>query len=142
MSASVEIQGLSLPYSQLGETIDQSNSLASAVLAYLSRQELTRMPSTEEVAALLNISASHLRHVLKQETGLSFSRHVRTLRLRRARQLLQETCMTVKQVMIAVGISDHSHFAKDYKEEFGESPTQTRWLGLAVGKQPRTCATK
>jgi AraC-like DNA-binding protein len=140
MSLSVKIPSLAVPCAQAAT--ETPNSLASAVLSHLSGQEPSHMPTVHSLAAIFNISASHLRHVLKQQTGLSFSRHVRILRLRRARQLLQDTCMTVKQVMVEVGMSDHSHFAKDYKKEFGESPTQTRWLALATGKQARTCATK
>jgi AraC-like DNA-binding protein len=34
--------------------------------------------------------------------------------------------LSVKQVMVKVGLADHSHFARDYKREFGESPSETR----------------
>ena len=53
-------------------------------------------------------------------------RYLKHARLDRARQLLQETQLAVKQVSIEVGIFDHSHFARDYKKEFGESPSDTR----------------
>ena|SRR5215472_8608949 len=104
------------------------------LLDHLSRQEPARMPSIGMLAASFNMSPSHLRHIVKQHTGMSFGRYVRTLRLRRARQLLQETFWSVKQVMLEVGVCDHSHFAKDYKKEFGESPTQTRCNAIASGK--------
>jgi AraC-like DNA-binding protein len=112
----------------------QPDSRISAILHYLSTQDPTTMPDLNAVAATLNISASHLRHAIKTQTGISFRRHVKSLRMGRARQLLQDTCLTVKEVMIGVGMSDHSHFAKDYKKEFGESPTETRWKALANNK--------
>ena len=112
----------------------RNDFLVTQLLDHLSRQEPARMPSIGALAASFNMSTSHLRHIVKQRTGVSFSRHVRTLRLRRARQLLQETLWSVKQVMLEVGVSDHSHFAKDYKKEFGESPTQTRCNAIAAGR--------
>lgn len=104
----------------------QLTPLVSSVLDYLSRQEVASIPDLRTIASLMNISPSHLCHLFKAHTGVPFSRYVKSVRMRRARKLLQETCMTVKQVMLEVGISDHSHFSKDYKRAFGESPTETR----------------
>lgn len=79
---------------------------------------------------------------IKQQTGISFTRQIKRLRLRRAQLLLRETCWNVKEVMNQVGLSDHSHFAKDYKKEFGESPTETRCKAIAVGKKLTPCQEK
>lgn len=121
----------------------RNDFLVSLLLDHLSKQELARMPSIDSLAATLNMSPSYLRHIVKQRTGVSFTRYVKGLRLRRARKLLQETFWSVKQVMLEVGVSDHSHFAKDYKKEFGESPTQTRCNAIVSGKKINaTWATK
>jgi AraC-like DNA-binding protein len=29
--------------------------------------------------------------------------------------------------MAQVGLDDHSHFSRDYKKQFGESPSETQW---------------
>lgn len=139
MSVSVEIPILSTHREQSDALDKRADSIVSVLLNHLSQQAPAHMPTLESVAESLNLSPGYLRHIIKQQTGTSFSRHIKTLRMRRARQLLQETCWTVKQVMIEVGISDHSHFAKDYKKEFGESPTQTRCKALAVRKKIVPC---
>jgi hypothetical protein len=41
--------------------------------------------------------------------------------LRKAKELLETTFLSVKEVIAAVGISDLSHFVRDYKERYGES---------------------
>lgn len=130
----VESANWNLREKEPGAGEGRNDFLVTLLLDHLSRQEPARMPSIDTLAASLNMSPSHLRHIVKQRTGVSFRRYVRTLRLRRARQLLQETFWIVKQVMLEVGVSDHSHFAKDYKNEFGESPTQTRYNAIASGK--------
>ncbi|HEV2986891.1 MAG TPA: helix-turn-helix transcriptional regulator [Candidatus Angelobacter sp.] len=98
----------------------------SAVLSHFVEQNLAKVPGIASIATSLNISASRLRRIFKQKTGVSFGRYIKTVRLQRARKLLQETRLSVKQVRIEVGLFDHSHFARDYKKEFGESPSETR----------------
>ena len=129
----------SLRQIESGTVESRTDLLVAMLLDHLSGQELARMPTINSLAASLNMSTSHLRHIVKQKTGVSFSRYVKKLRLCRARRLLQETFWSVKQVMLEVGVSDHSHFAKDYKKEFGESPTQTRLNAMAAGKKIALC---
>jgi AraC-like DNA-binding protein len=97
-----------------------------AALDHLSRHDLSGAPHLNYLALSVNMSPSGFRQLFKAQTGVPFSRYIKILRLFRARRLLQETHLTVKQAMIAVGLFDHSHFAKDYKKEFGESPSTTR----------------
>jgi len=52
---------------------------------------------------------------------------IREQRLIRARQLLQQdVTLSVKEVMVAVGLNDPSHFSHAYQRKFGVSPTADR----------------
>jgi transcriptional regulator GlxA family with amidase domain len=79
-----------------------------------------------DIAAALNISSSHLRHLFKKEVGVSPAQYVKLLRLQRAKGLLTTTFLSVKEVMFQVGLADLSHFVRNYKIAFGETPSQTR----------------
>lgn len=105
---------------------NQDERRVSAVFSHLAEQSLAHVSSLKSMAESLNISTSRLRRIFKQKTGIPFGKYLKTMRLRKARQLLQETNLSVKQVRIEVGLFDHSHFARDYKKQFGESPTGTR----------------
>lgn len=98
----------------------------STVLSHLAQQSLAHVSSLKSMAESFSISSSRLRRIFKQKTGIPFGKYLKIVRLRKARQLLQETNLSVKQVRIEVGLFDHSHFARDYKKQFGESPTGTR----------------
>jgi AraC family transcriptional regulator, transcriptional activator for feuABC-ybbA operon len=86
------------------------------------RQEL----GISEIAGRLHLSNSHFRHLFKNQTGMSPSRYVKVLRLQRAKELLESTFLSVKEVMSEAGFSDLSHFVRDYKSQYGQSPLQTR----------------
>lgn len=103
-----------------------SGAVVAIILSSFVTDDLARVPSINSLATSLNLSPSHLRHIIKQRTGRSFRAHLKAARLNRASQLLLKARLTVKQAMFAVGMSDHSHFARDYKKHIGESPSQTR----------------
>ena len=105
---------------------NQNERRVSAVLSLLAEQDLAQVSSIKAIAESLSISASRLRRIFKHKTGIPFGKYLKIARLRKARQLLQETSLSVKEIRIEVGLFDHSHFARDYKRQFGESPTATR----------------
>lgn len=126
MSATRKIPNLSFPQRGLLAITKQTDQRVSAVLDYLSIQELAQIPSVDSIAISINLSLSRLRSIFKEQTGMSIACYLKQLRLQRANTLLQQSFLTVKQVMAQVGLDDHSHFSRDYKKQFGESPSQTR----------------
>jgi transcriptional regulator GlxA family with amidase domain len=83
-------------------------------------------PSVEELARAVNLSPAHLTRLFRRETGRSPARFGRDLRLDHARQLLQTSFLTVKQIMAASGWNDPSHFCREFKRRHGQSPLAFR----------------
>jgi AraC family transcriptional regulator of arabinose operon len=78
------------------------------------------------LAAHVQLSASRFSHLFTAEVGCSPSQYVRTLRFERARALLVDSTLTIRQVMTASGFRDPSHFAKDFRLRFGVAPREFR----------------
>jgi transcriptional regulator GlxA family with amidase domain len=79
-----------------------------------------------DLAAQVNLSSSRFSHLFRTECGSAPGAYLRARRLDRAHALLVDTTLSVKQVMSSVGVSDPSHFVRDFKRRFGESPTVLR----------------
>lgn len=79
-----------------------------------------------DVAADLNLSSSRFRHLFRQELGLSPKHYLKLKRLIRARKLLETSFLRIKEVAASVGSNDVSHFVRDYKAFYGQTPSQTR----------------
>ena len=94
----------------------------------LIEDDVRRTPSLTDLASELHLSNSRLSHLFKAETGCSLTQYLRLLRVRKARVLLENTFLSVKETMIAVGITDPSHFVRDFKRASGCTPSQYRKL--------------
>jgi AraC-like DNA-binding protein len=89
---------------------------------------LNRKHNLKELAELVNLSPSRLCYKFKAETGTSLARYQKSLKLEKAKELLETTCLRVKEIMVRVGIEDESHFVRDFKKIFNVTPTQHRML--------------
>jgi AraC family transcriptional regulator len=78
------------------------------------------------LAAYVNLSPSRLRHLFKEETGLTPAQYLKRLRLERAKELLEGSFLRLKEVMPLVGIKDESHFVRDFKKAHGLPPRRYR----------------
>jgi DNA-binding response OmpR family regulator len=67
-------------------------------------------------------SKRQLLRKLKAVAGCTPKAFIRTLRLKRAAQLLKESSMTVSEITYAVGFCDLKHFRTLFKEQFGVLP--------------------
>src|SRR6185503_6173708 len=79
-----------------------------------------------DLSQSVNLSSSRFRHLFKTETGQTLSQYLKGVRIDRARLLLSTTFLSVKEIMHHVGVASYSHFARDFRDACGESPSQYR----------------
>ncbi len=72
----------------------------------------------------MSMSRSQLHLKIKALTNRSTSIFIRTIRLHKAKELLQKGELNVTQVAHEVGIESLSYFSRIFSEEFGVSPQQ------------------
>lgn len=70
------------------------------------------------------ISRPQLYRKIKSLVGLSPIQFIRSIRLKRAAQILEQDNSSVSHVMYSIGINNLSYFSKIFKEEFGCLPKQ------------------
>ena len=96
---------------------------------------LEREQSLEELARSVNLSASRLRHLFKEEMGVSLAQYLKTQRLEKAKHLLETTFLNLKEVMHRAGFTDRSHFMRDFRKAYGQPPLQYRAEHLRAQQQ-------
>ncbi len=80
--------------------------------------------SVEELARNLNLSRVSLYKKLLTLTGKTPVDCIRTVRLKRAVQLLEKSKLSIANVAYEVGFNNAAYFAKVFREEFGMLPSE------------------
>ncbi len=86
--------------------------------------------SVEQLASALFMSRMQLYRKLKALTGKSPNTIIRTIRLKRAAQLLETGQYNVSDVTYLVGYNDLKTFREQFKKEFGVSPSEYEGSGV------------
>lgn len=90
------------------------------------KDNLQRDLLLDGMAQNVNLSSSRFRYLFKAETGATPARYFKSLRMEKAKELIETTFLNMKEIMRKVGIKDKSQFARDFKNVYGSSPTEYR----------------
>jgi AraC-like DNA-binding protein len=86
------------------------------------RNEPNHQWKITELALMVDLSTSHLGHLFKIKTGGSLGQYLKSAQMCRAKELLRQRTLSVKEVMFKAGFASRSHFSKDFKLKYGVSP--------------------
>ncbi len=90
------------------------------------REDVRGELSLSEFAQSVNLSVWRLCHIFKTDVGMPPMRYLRLLRMERAKDLLESSFLSVKEIAFRVGLNDESHFVRDFKSTYGSSPALYR----------------
>jgi AraC-like DNA-binding protein len=102
------------------------NRVARRVLDLIDREHANETFSLQEAANQLRLSLSHTSRLVKEETGDTFTVHLRRRRVRAAQGFLQNTPLTMKEIAIAAGFGDASTFSRQFRQAVGITPSAYR----------------
>lgn len=79
---------------------------------------------SDEFSREMGMSRSKLHRKLKALTSMPASEFIRTIRIKRAAQLIKSSQLSVSEISVLVGFSSHAYFTKCFKSIFGKAPTE------------------
>ncbi|MBO6158730.1 MAG: AraC family transcriptional regulator [Firmicutes bacterium] len=85
--------------------------------------------SMEQLAQEAHLSESRFRALFKEQTGVSPKEYLTSLRISRARMLLEQTGQSLGEIAAAVGYPDQLYFSRIFRERVGISPSEYRRVG-------------
>ena len=71
---------------------------------------------------------AYLSRLFKKETGESVTEHLTLLRIEKAKKLLKDDSLRLRDVAMAVGFNDVSYFSNTFKKIAGTPPTEFRMI--------------
>jgi len=94
--------------------------LISIIELHLTNPDL----DVDFICVQIGMSRTSLYTKIKNITGQSINDFIRTIRLKKAVQLMTHEDIPLIEVMYCVGIQTQSYFTKAFKKEFGKTPSQ------------------
>ncbi len=85
-----------------------------------------RCPSLAELSALAGVSLRHLTRSFKESTGMTVYAYIEQVRFEKARALLADTDLLVKDIAYRLGFSCASSLSVAFRKLAGESPQDYR----------------
>jgi AraC family transcriptional regulator, L-rhamnose operon regulatory protein RhaS len=100
------------------------NSLTIAVLKQI--EESYNTVSLTQLAQKNNQPISRLSRLIKQNTGYTYKELLQRKRFAKATQLLNNTRLSIQDIIVAVGYNNTSYFYRSFREIYGMSPNAYR----------------
>ena len=72
------------------------------------------------------MSKEHLSRLFRREFGVTVHDYITTLRMERARYLITEKRLEIKEAALLTGYSELAYFYRVFKKHFGITPGQVR----------------
>ncbi|WP_256807974.1 MULTISPECIES: AraC family transcriptional regulator [unclassified Bradyrhizobium] len=104
---------------------DERNFKIFQDIRALLSDDLSQPIYSEEIARKLGLSVRTLHDVVRRYRGMSLHRYLRLRRLWLVRRRLLAGADSVKAVALAFGFWHLSDFSGSYRDQFGETPSQT-----------------
>ena len=84
------------------------------------------LPTLDELASLTGISRTYFSYLFKEVMGIKLQRYLAEARLNKARDLLSNIDLKIKEIAFEAGFSDPNYFCRTFKKKTGLSPTDWR----------------
>lgn len=106
-----------------GKREETSSSIIDKAKEYIQKQYHKDI-SLDDVSKEVNISPYYFSKLFKEETGENFIEYLTNVRINSAKELLNHTDMSMKEICGRIGYSDPNYFSRIFKKNIGVSPTE------------------
>ena len=90
------------------------------------RKHYTSELSMQDVAKAMNYSEAYFCKLFKQCFKVNFSAWLNEFRVEKAKEMLQQSRMSIREISLACGYTDANYFARVFKRVTGMTPSEYR----------------
>lgn len=119
---------LSTAQNKLYEEMDNAAQKIESAKVVM-QENIFKEIDAEVLSAKLGLSYSWFRKVFKEYTGYSPAKYFQELKLRKAKQLLIESELSVKEICYQLNYTSAEHFFTVFKKQTGYTPMEYRNIG-------------
>lgn len=105
-------------------TRDHGAVSITAIIDYLNTNY--RTVTLSEAAEHFGFSQPHFSTLIKESTGQTFLKIIKSIKLNQACRALKETNLSISAICEVVGYENPEHFMRTFKKEYGITPSEYR----------------
>lgn len=102
--------------------------------ATLIQQSVHEIVHISQIAERLSIHRNYLTNSFKKVFGVSPKQYLIQERTKKAKQMLQETGLTMNDIAECMSFSSTGHFCRFFREQTGQTPYQYRSMGNMIAQ--------
>ena len=102
---------------------NEENPTIVNIKRYVNKN-LSQKLTLEKISATVGYSPNYCDTLFKKETGTSLLNYVIEERISKAKLLLQEGILSLKEIAESVGFEDYNYFSRTFKKKSGYSPKE------------------
>lgn len=102
---------------------EQSNSVVKKAQTYIN-ENYSNDISLDEVSREVNISPYYFSKIFKDESGENFIEYLTRVRIDKAREMLSNPELSIKEISLKVGYSDPNYFSRIFKKQTDMTPRE------------------
>ncbi len=100
-----------------------SNNIVDIAKEYI-KANYSKALNLDDVSYYVNISPYYFSKIFKDGTGENFIEYLTNIRIEKAKELLNSTDYSMKEICVMVGYSDPNYFSRSFKKNVGVTPTE------------------
>ncbi|GFP74857.1 response regulator [Clostridium fungisolvens] len=122
----IHIENIKDNANENNHNIDSSKSVLFKDIEKYIVDNMVEELDLDTVAARFNLSCYYFSRTFKEIIGYNFSDYINILRINKAKELLRDNSISIKEICFSVGYNDPNYFSKVFKKYEGRSPTEFR----------------
>jgi two-component system, response regulator YesN len=104
---------------------NQSESIVAKAVSYMN-EYYKKDISLDDVSREVNINPYYFSKRFKEETGVNFIDYLTGIRIKKAKELLEDPNLSIKEICTRAGYSDPNYFSRIFKKIENVTPSEYR----------------
>lgn len=125
-SASLLLELLTLASRNINKNPDKMTSKINTSLNYINYNYMLEELSVIDLASMSGFCVNRFIAIFKEITGMSPKQYIINMKIQKAKELLSETNLSIKQIASLVGCNDQLYFSRLFKQKEGVCPREWR----------------
>ena len=122
----VDIMTVCASYLTLSNAVTASKASVGQLTMRFISEHFTDKITVKDICDAVGYSKSTVLSAFKKEFATTVNSYLNTLRLERAKKMLENENVSINEVALSCGFSDQSYFSKVFSSAYGITPTEHR----------------